>query len=511
MRTKFFLSLAAVSAIWLISSTMFLAPDFGGVDLPYFKDAGLNLALGNGLVSNLTYANTGFENKLYAIYPPLFPLIFGLFLKIFGVTMVAEQAFDSLLIIGTLFLTLGLFPGLRKGHWIFACAAVCGFAMLLPAGLVDSGNGRADGMGFLFAVAALYPIRVDVTGRRLFLGSIFCGLAAVTSPISGILGVIAVIIVWLFTPQNRCGFFQALLIGFLGTAIPVVLWLGVFTYIDGTYLARFFAVFSGAGTSNETGGGFFLKLVSGDIFGWFEGFKRVFTVSYTASFLKVAFVLAVFSVWVVSQRNNPIKSRPKSGVIVLIMAIGLIPMVISPYQQYYLKISSGLMFALVALYYGRVSDGGGYRLAAVLITGFAVLNAPSTLITLSNRLQSGASLERFSKVLDDLSAREILQPGAMIVTYQTNYAFFYEKGYKPVFISSPAVRDPDVRRKIDFYALTYYGTGKGDLSSKPKWWSGDEYELLYKPNLPQTIWLIPGVRKTSSSRTWELEVYRRAK
>src|SRR5271169_1984363 len=87
----------AVAGSWFLIDAFLLPPSFGATDIYYFKDAGINLAEGLGLVSRFTFGNPTFEYHSYSQYPPAYPLLFGLFVKLFGASVLSNQVFNSII------------------------------------------------------------------------------------------------------------------------------------------------------------------------------------------------------------------------------------------------------------------------------------------------------------------------------------------------------------------------------------------------------------------------------
>src|SRR5438045_1153338 len=66
-------------------------------DVICFKDPGINLARGEGLVSRLDPGNPTLEPKAYSNYPPLFPVLYAGFVRVFGINAKADEWFDFLI------------------------------------------------------------------------------------------------------------------------------------------------------------------------------------------------------------------------------------------------------------------------------------------------------------------------------------------------------------------------------------------------------------------------------
>ena len=90
-------SCSALAIAWLIVDGLLLPPSFGGTDIYYFKDPGINWATGLGFDSRFTFGNPTFDYNIYAQYPPLYPALFGLFSKLLGISALASQIFNATL------------------------------------------------------------------------------------------------------------------------------------------------------------------------------------------------------------------------------------------------------------------------------------------------------------------------------------------------------------------------------------------------------------------------------
>jgi hypothetical protein len=133
--------------------------------------------------------------KVWLIYPPLYPLLFGCFVKVFGFGWRACVSFDALIHAGLALLTFGVARGLsanadpRAAFW-------AGLAVL-PLGVA----GRPDELAICFGMAGLLPLLRSMAdaGRTLSLSSVVAsgalfGLCAGTShPALVILGLIALV------------------------------------------------------------------------------------------------------------------------------------------------------------------------------------------------------------------------------------------------------------------------------------------------------------------------------
>lgn len=83
--------------IFWIALYAIIGPQTFGGDGFYFKDSGINLAIGKGLREVCTGGNPSLEYKYYAHYPPVYPFLYGLYVSVVGIGDYQDTYFDLLL------------------------------------------------------------------------------------------------------------------------------------------------------------------------------------------------------------------------------------------------------------------------------------------------------------------------------------------------------------------------------------------------------------------------------
>ena len=149
-------------------------------DVFLFKDAGANLALtGRFVVANLPHMSPD-ESVPYAYYPPVFPFVFGLWSKAFGVGLKSSMALDCFFrTLRTLLLAAFAFSQLKRRKLKDSSVVLAaGFVILLS--LLSSDGDRPDELGLIFGFTSWLLIARSVPGAGIFLG--LCGA---TSPAAG--------------------------------------------------------------------------------------------------------------------------------------------------------------------------------------------------------------------------------------------------------------------------------------------------------------------------------------
>ena len=83
--------------IFWIALYAIIGPQTLGDDGFYFKDSGINLAIGKGLREVGTCGNPSLEYKYYAHYPPVYPFLYGLYVSVVGIGGYKNTYFNLLL------------------------------------------------------------------------------------------------------------------------------------------------------------------------------------------------------------------------------------------------------------------------------------------------------------------------------------------------------------------------------------------------------------------------------
>jgi hypothetical protein len=144
-------------AAWFLVDAFVLPPNFGGTDIYYFKDAGIDFAQGLGFVTRFTFGNPTFEYQAYSQYLPLYPLLFGIFVKLFRISTLTNQIFNSIV---SVLLGIAGFLALKPVVSAYASrfAPYILAAILLIAvftGFFFPETDRPDGLSVCFGLLAL--------------------------------------------------------------------------------------------------------------------------------------------------------------------------------------------------------------------------------------------------------------------------------------------------------------------------------------------------------------------
>lgn len=501
-------------AAWFLAYGVVLAPPLGMTDTYFFKDAGANLALGHGFVSILAFGNPTFEPKIYAHYPPLHGLAFGGFSALFGVGPRQNAMFNlAVAAIATLlaYVVLRRWRGLG-GLRLYRPALIVLTVIAIPMGFSGLSSDRPDTMGLAAAIATLLPLMAEPpTLRRYFLAAFLAGVTLEISPICGVLAVAGVAVFWLSrafsASDNRAVVLWKLVpVAAAGFSIcPIVVTAGLLAF-DPTWLSRFAGVASGdtSSVAGTYGGAFFLGLLEGHIARFLAAFevRQLGHAVHYATLIVVWLALLIVSLWYWAH------SMRLAGRILLVMAVGLIPLVLSPYQSYYVQAAAGVVMVL----FGAVaapSDARQRKAGQIAIlaafAGMVVVNAPFLARDLLYQAQIGPSLRRMSETLAASEERRLFQ-GKIVAVSPELYMLFKQAGFDVVTMNSPYLADSQVRRKVALYALDYYGSHNPMQPMRPDWWDDKSYRLIYEPKLPQQVTIL-GRPISNSSVTWQAAIY----
>lgn len=498
---------------WLLIYGVLLAPGLGGTDTYFFKDAGANLALGRGFVSALTFGNATFEPKIYAHYPPLHGLAFGGFSSLFGVGPRQNGLFNFAVAAAAALLA---YVVLRRwdradGFRLYRPALIALTAAAMPLAFSGIESDRPDAMGLAAMIAALLPLLETPTLGRYFVASFLAGLTLEISPICGVLAVAGVATFWFCRSSGRTrsecvALWQLAPVAVIGFSIcPVLVTAGLLA-LDPTWLARFAGVASGEGgeASGSYGGVFFLALLKGDFARFLSAFevRQLGHAIHYASLIVVWLALFAVCLW------HWARSTRAAGHLLLIMAVGLVPLLVSPYQSYYVGAAAGfvlVLFAAVAAPRDAHERKAGQLAILGAFAGMIAINAPFVARDLLYQAYLGPSVRRMTETLAELKARHLFQ-GKIVAVSPELYMLFKQAGLDVVTLNSPSVAHPEVRGKIALYALDYLGTHDPMRPMRPDWWDDNSYSPVFEPRLPQQVKIL-GLPISNSSITWEAAIY----
>jgi hypothetical protein len=503
-------ALGAFVVVWFCIDGLLVPPDFGQTDIYYFKDAGINFAQGLGLKMRFTYGNPTFAYRDYAHYPPLYPLLFGIYVKAVGVSAASNQVFNSLVAILTGILGfLALRPvltsaaSIRYRPWAELILGVS----CIGTGYYSFAYDRPDGLATALGIAAILSAIRGATDRSALTAGALCTLTLFTSPFTGIWTSMAAFIGVLAAPgempRRRIRRLMYIALGGIATVAVVLglLWLWLPGWFDG-----FLGVASGSNTNNETGGGYFLALLRGDVHTWWSGFPYASPGSFLP-LLKLGAVAAALVCTAITDRQTLGKAGRVVWLLPLLM-ISPLCLVTAPYQSNYPPITAALLLAAWASIEAGKHTGGRHTAAVAILAAFAVnilLNVPFEARNLLVRSSTRDSLQRALVYLESHRG-ELEFPGGYSAVSPATYILWRQAGLHPLISIYSGFRLAENRKNLDVLALSYPGSGDPVKPQAAEFLPEDEYRPVFQPVVPQPA-VIAGHVVSKSSQTWESAIY----
>jgi hypothetical protein len=512
-------AIVVLAVAWLCIDGVLIAPDFGHTDIYYFKDSGVNFAEGLGLKTRFTYGNPTFAYRDYAQYPPLYPLLFGVYAKAAGISAASNQLFNSLvaMLVGLLGF-LALQPIIAAAFGVRARMAAGALAVAsIATGYTGFDYDRPDGLAVALGIGAVLSAICGATWGSAAAAGVLCALAAFTSPFAGIWTCWAVFCGVLAGSAGsspgtspgtlRTRLFRLLFVAAGGAATALfalaLLWLSLPGWFDG-----FFGVATGANTHNETGGGYFLALLKGDFRTWRSGFSYA-APELLASLLKLCAVAAALLWTILASRRLPSGNRQNLRLLPLALASPLC-LVTAPYQSNYCLITAALLLAVWAGIESVKPTVGSRMPAMAILAAFAanvVLTVPFEARALAVRCNTRESLARALEFVE--AHRSDLEiPGSYIAVSPSNYILWRQAGLHPLVNIYSGFADPANRAHLQVLALSYPGSGNPQRPQNAEFVPLEEYRPVFEPELPQFATLF-GHALSKSSQTWESAIYSR--
>lgn len=508
------LSCCALAIAWFIVDGLLLPPPFAGSDVYYFKDPGINWATGLGFVSRFTFGNPTFDYKIYAIYPPAYPALFGLVTKLLGVSTSTSQIFNAALGVALGFAGfLALKPMLVREP---SRAAAFGLAFVVFAALVINGfylptADRPDGLGICLGLLALVALRGITSASGECIAGVLCGTALLTSPFAGVWSTIAVIIVVFDRHFQTAGLWRCvgrMLVVGAGLISVLTAAVGLFALLLPGWLPTFVGVLTGQSTGNETGGGYFLSLLRGDVRTWLGAFP-IADPNYFVNLSKLLAVqLAVVGAVIVDLVRS--KAGTRALPIVLLVAASPLCLLAIPYQGNYPPMTAALLLGGVATIAARMPAPSRRLYASATLIGLAAIFALSAqdrmrefIIRVSSQDSMGRALEAIDRIRNDLGHGH-----GLIAVPPSTYMLWREKGLRPLTTIYSGFTDPDNRKRLAYVAAPFGGSGDPLVPVVPPWLTEAEYGVVVEPALPQYATVL-GHIVSRSSQTWENRIYAR--
>jgi hypothetical protein len=499
-------------AAWFCVDGILIAPDFGQLDIYYFKDAGINFAEGLGLTTRFTYGNPTFAYRDYAQYPPIYPLTFGLYAKAAGVSALSNQLFNSLVaMLAGVAGFLALRPIIartvsgRSRAWLEPVIAIASIA----TGYFYLSCDRPDGLAVALGIAALiHAIRGATSGSAMTAGAL-CALTVFTSPFAGLWTALAAAI-GILTVSARTlpvSLRRLVWMGFGGCTAAIGLLALLRMALPG-WFDGFLGVATGSNTHNETGGGYFLALLKGDVHAWWSGFGYSRPEHYVL-LIKLCAVAGALMYPMIMDFVQP-RGKRRAARLLPLLIVSPICLITAPYQSNYATITAALLLAGWASIEAAKPLGSNRGAAIAILLAFSVnvvLTVPFQARDLLVRFSTRESLPRALAYLES-HRKDLEADGGYSAVSPTNYILWRQAGLHPLNSIYSGFRDPASREKLNVLALSYPGSGDLLRPQEPEFIPENEYVSVFQPVLPQPA-VVGGHVLSRSSQTWESAVYRR--
>jgi hypothetical protein len=472
---------AVATGVWLVF-LLISPPRFPGGDITCFKDPGINWALGNGLVETITPSNPTLTPLFYSNYPPLFPMLYGLYVYLFGSSEKTDEIFDfALAAIASVLFWFFLTPryGDQRSYWIALLIALVLIASL-TVGPFWTQRERPDMLGVIMFILSLFIIRNQQTSPRVYLAGFLAGVGCWISPFVFLLNCAAIGILLCVTSFSRpcCGrqqvthFLNIMTYAGVGITIPVVALIAIQGFHDPDALARLASNATGSSTGGKAGLGYILALFSGDVLAYSEAFSRYSSIRYKWMLGHLIFVVIMLSAVLITLL---LATRDRKEIITVIALPGfaLIPVILFPYQPCYMSLTALLAVLLFAsIYWQREKHTyliGYISLACVVFIGIATASYTFRDFIYAFRAQDSyaeASLQVATLKAGSNSSRPL------VATTAHFYFLFKNAGFDVVEVAYLR-SDTDIR-SVDFFAFPR----GAEIHYFPSWWNGKLMERI---------------------------------
>ena len=512
---------AGAIAIWLLF-LLASPPRFPGGDVTCFKDPGVNLAQGRGLVEVITPANPTLVPKFYSNYPPLFPAVYGAYVSIFGIGAKADSIFDFVLSAAA---SVAFWfsvtprhaaPGRRSLGLILLGILV----LMLPVGPFWTQRERPDAMGFITMMASLWALRDGLTPKRVALSAFIAGLGSLISPFTFAMNGLALAIIILIEGEPLQslrhplkGRARLVAAAAAGVTLPfgslfLIQWLN-----DPDSIARFVANATGKSTSGRAGTGYLANLLAGDLGTYFGAFRRFDSFRYKWM-LAHLIAVAAFTTFHLLRHHVTIRSpqswmRP-AGVLIL----AGVPLIVFPYQPCYMSLTAAMVLVLFVLLSRLGGEPGARQGGWVATAGVGVLALVAVPFMIREFVAAFQARDSYRTAVAAIQRIQLEAPDRIpvVATNAPFYFLFKQPGFEAVEVAY--LTRPEDIAATDLFA---FNTGGEASYQFPTWWEADRMELVHHvgkiPDLVVFGITIPdislfGINIYRSRATWEADIYR---
>jgi len=512
----------AFAAAWTLIYAL-IAPPFGGTDIFIFKDAGANLALGHGFQSiPAPYFDGDPGLRPFASYTPLYPLLYGLWGKLFGIGAYASGYFDLALGIVASWLTLCLLlPAVECKRDRVLSATLLGIAA--PAGAVFMTSDRPELLGYAMS-AALFLLWPHAAGSAWRTVAIIGASAIVflAHPFAGLM-MLAILSMLLMTdqldlPSAGIERVRVLVCGWMLFAFVCATSALSLLAQDRTALRRFLEHAAGRGS----GAGILRDLHGPRSFASFYliEWRQAFLSSSIASLamatsLLICLAIAAFSI--VRALHNPERagSTTQDGAAqtrehvaaAFILAVFLVPLLLFPRQNNYYVIGRALVPLFVLTSGTSIADRlRRARLPLVLICTGILFAAPQIVVQVATRAENRASYEAAQQQMRATMAG--IDPSQYIAISPVLYPLV--KPTHPDIVDVDYLDRPDETGFVEGLILARAGTRFADATRVPisPALTSVPWQPLNQPAPPVFIRVF-GRRAMRAQWGWGFDAYRR--
>ena len=454
---------AAFVILWLTVDGFFLPPDFGAMDIYAYKDAGINLAEGIGFVTRTSYGNPSFEYHHYVQYPPLYPLLFGAFVKLFGVSALMNQLFNSLIstIVGIIgFLALkpllsSLLP--RRASFFASYVLAISLVSSVCTGFYFPIADRPDGLGIGFGMLAVLVLNQSDSRQNEIIAGSLSAIALCTSVFAGVwtsVVVACIVIARHYSPNEFRRVVSRLFVVGSGALLTLI----VGAILQAVFVPDWFYGFQRFVTSSTTPyvttGGYFLALLKGDVRTWLSGFQ------FHIYYIGLAKLLVVQCALVGAVILDRIRSGDcwQGQPIVALLVLSPLCMIVTPYQVFYLPMTAALVIVAAASITLNMLPASRRYYAAAIMTGFALMNILSfPYLVRKSILRAGTrpSMERALAFIDR-NRTSFDDPERFLSVSPETYILWRQMGIRPLDGAAFfGFDDAENRKKLAYVALSY--------------------------------------------------------
>jgi hypothetical protein len=473
----------------------------------YFKDGAVNWAQGLGFVSRFTPGNPTFDYKSYAVYPPVFPIIYALHLKIFGVSLASNQLFNS--VVGVVLGWLGFFA-LRPALGVAHAGVAAGSAVLVLSvycAFSQPDLDRADALAVCMGLTAMLVARSRPSNVGAAAAGAICGVILFTSPYVGVWTGVTLSVV-AGAQAYRSGGLPALAARAVSGLAGGIVAMGAVLLLISLLLPGWFAGISGLfqGSSTHSEGSYFLALVHGDVRKWGEGLTHSSSYRDIAKLVLAAGLLGL-AIAVDGTRHG--RTRGKAWLwIAALAALSPLCVLLAPYEGAYPRLTAMMLLAGAVSLLPVIEPSSRRTYALAAIAGFGLVNVVSLAEwtrVYALRATTRASLARSERYIEDHRPQLLAQAARMAVSPQS-YMLWRQEGFRPVSTQYPGFSDPDAQASLTALDMAYRGSHDARHPQIPEGFRPEYFSLYHEPRLPQVPRLF-GVKLANSSYTWESAIY----